>query len=75
MQQPSIGKISGGTPQFAYKMARAAIATSNVDGLFVETHPNPSKALSDAKSMLPLKQMEKFISGCLNLKKWGDKNE
>ncbi len=74
LQQPSIGKISGGTPQYAYKMARAAIATGSVDGLFVETHPNPAKALSDAKSMLPLAQMEKFISGCVNLKKWMDEN-
>ncbi len=75
LQQPSLGKISGGTPQYAYKMARAAIATGSVDGLFVETHPNPAKALSDAKSMLPLQQMESFIIGCLNLKKWIGENE
>jgi len=41
-------------------LARAAVA-AGVDGLFLETHPNPKKALSDKESMLPLSQVEKLL--------------
>jgi 2-dehydro-3-deoxyphosphooctonate aldolase (KDO 8-P synthase) len=42
-------------------MAKAASAIG-IDGLFVETHPEPSKALSDAAAMLPLEQMEELLT-------------
>ena len=54
MQQPSIGEVSGGTPDFVPMMSKAAIATGCVDGLFIETHPNPIEALSDANTQFKL---------------------
>jgi 2-dehydro-3-deoxyphosphooctonate aldolase (KDO 8-P synthase) len=54
LQRPGgLGTASGGEPHLAAMMARAAAAVP-VDGFFIETHPEPSKALSDAASMLPL---------------------
>jgi len=52
--------ISGGRPEFILPLARAAVAVG-CDALFVETHPQPAKALSDAKSQLRLSAMEDFI--------------
>jgi 2-dehydro-3-deoxyphosphooctonate aldolase (KDO 8-P synthase) len=61
VQQPgSQGGASGGRREFAPYLARAAGA-AGVDGFFVETHPNPSKALSDGPNMIPLDKMEEFI--------------
>ncbi|KPL15911.1 MAG: 2-dehydro-3-deoxyphosphooctonate aldolase [Bacteroides sp. SM23_62] len=51
---------SGGQPQFIIPLAKAAVACG-CDGLFVETHPEISSALSDKKSMLPLEEMEGFL--------------
>lgn len=67
LQKPGIGKVSGGSPQYVPMMARAALATSKVDGLFIETHPQPSKALSDAASMLPLDEMPQLLDDCLEI--------
>jgi len=67
LQKPSQGKTSGGEPQYASMMAKAALATGKVKGLFLETHPAPSKAKSDAASMLPLDQMEALLDGCLQV--------
>ncbi|MCF7794618.1 MAG: 3-deoxy-8-phosphooctulonate synthase [Candidatus Cloacimonetes bacterium] len=69
LQQPSIGNVSGGTPEFVPMMARAAVATGMVNGLFIETHPNPVDALSDAQSMLPLHQIPEVLDGCLEILK------
>ena len=53
-QQPAgLGNSSGGNPQYAPMLARAAVA-AGVDGLFIECHPEPRKALSDAATMLAL---------------------
>lgn len=61
LQRPGgLGASSGGEPALAAMMARAAAAVP-VDGFFVETHPQPSKALSDAASMLPLDQLERLL--------------
>ena len=67
LQLPSLGKTTGGTPQFAEMMAKAALVTGKVSGLFVETHPNPQKALSDAATMLPLASIPQFLDNCLSL--------
>lgn len=67
LQQPSIGKISGGTPENVPMMAKAALATGYVDGLFLETHPQPLKALSDAKSMFELAKMEELLTQCIRI--------
>jgi len=48
-----ISGISGGNPEFIETMALMAVATG-ADGLFIETHPQPEKALSDASTMLHL---------------------
>ena len=68
LQKPSTGKTSGGCPDYAPMMARAAVATGWVDGLFLETHPKPREALSDAASMLPLEQLKPLIEECLRIK-------
>jgi 2-dehydro-3-deoxyphosphooctonate aldolase (KDO 8-P synthase) len=50
------GQSSGGQPQFIEPLARAGVA-AGVDGIFLETHDNPSKALSDGPNALPLQQL------------------
>jgi 2-dehydro-3-deoxyphosphooctonate aldolase (KDO 8-P synthase) len=62
VQQPGgQGGASGGQREFAPFLARAA-AAAGVDGFFIETHPNPSKALSDGPNMIPLHEMETFLT-------------
>ena len=50
------GHSSGGQPQFIEPLARAGVA-AGVDGVFLETHDNPAKALSDGPNALPLAQL------------------
>ena len=60
-QQPGINKdSSGGQSQFIAPLARAAISVG-ISGLFMETHPNPKKALSDGMNSLPLDSIEKLL--------------
>ena len=54
------GGVSSGQPEYILPFARAATAVG-IDGIFVETHPEPSRAKSDAKAMLPLEQMESLL--------------
>lgn len=62
VQQPGgKGGSSGGQREFAPFLARAAAAVG-VDGFFIETHPNPDKALSDGPNMIPLHEMESFLT-------------
>jgi len=61
------GKVSTGQPEFIIPMAKAAAAVG-IDGLFVETHPNPSGALSDAGAMLPLGKMEELLEFVLKIR-------
>lgn len=69
VQQPGgQGGSSGGQREFAPFLARAA-AAAGVDGFFIETHPNPSKALSDGPNMIPLHEMEMFL---IMIKKFWD---
>lgn len=61
IQRPGgLGGTSGGDRQFAPYLAKAAAAVG-VDGFFIETHPNPSKALSDGPNMVPLGEMREFV--------------
>jgi 2-dehydro-3-deoxyphosphooctonate aldolase (KDO 8-P synthase) len=55
------GSQTGGQREFAAPLARAA-AAAGVDGLFIEVHPNPSRALSDSATMLPLDEMEALLN-------------
>lgn len=61
LQQPnqSIG-VTGGRPAMIETIARAGVAVG-VDGLFIETHPFPAQAKSDAANMLPLDQLEGLL--------------
>lgn len=51
---------SGGQPQFIFPIARAGVA-AGIDGLFVETHPDPKRALSDAASQLKLSHLDELV--------------
>jgi 2-dehydro-3-deoxyphosphooctonate aldolase (KDO 8-P synthase) len=55
------GATSGGQREFVPVLARAAVAVG-VAGLFMETHPEPDKALSDGPNSWPLGQMEQLLS-------------
>jgi 2-dehydro-3-deoxyphosphooctonate aldolase (KDO 8-P synthase) len=67
VQMPGgLGGASGGQREFAPYLARAA-AAAGVDGFFIETHPDPAKALSDAPNMLPLNGMESFLAMLLDV--------
>jgi len=61
VQQPGgQGATSGGQRQFVPVLARSAVA-AGVSGLFMETHPNPDKALSDGPNAWPLGEMEGLL--------------
>ncbi len=51
---------SGGQPQFIFPIVRGGVAVG-IDGLFIETHPDPGTALSDAASQLPLSRLEELL--------------
>jgi 2-dehydro-3-deoxyphosphooctonate aldolase (KDO 8-P synthase) len=55
------GTVSGGQREFVPVLARAAVA-SGVSGLFMETHPNPDKALSDGPNAWPLARMKELLA-------------
>jgi 2-dehydro-3-deoxyphosphooctonate aldolase (KDO 8-P synthase) len=62
VQQPGgLGGSSGGQREFSPFLARAAAATG-VDGFFIETHPEPAKALSDGPNLIPLNRMDDFLT-------------
>lgn len=61
VQQPGVlGGSTGGNRFHVPPIARAAVAVG-VDGVFMETHPNPDKALCDGPNMLPLDKMESML--------------
>ena len=68
VQQPGgLGKSSGGQRQFVAPLARAAVAVG-VDGLFMETHPNPEVACSDGPNMVPLQRLEPLLKQLLAIR-------
>ncbi|MGB0850852.1 MAG: 3-deoxy-8-phosphooctulonate synthase, partial [Bacteroidia bacterium] len=68
LQQPNNGSgTTGGLPQLIEPMSKAAVAVG-VDGLFIETHPDPSTALSDGANMLPLHKIEDLLTKLLRLR-------
>jgi 2-dehydro-3-deoxyphosphooctonate aldolase (KDO 8-P synthase) len=62
------GKSSGGQPEFIEPLARASAAVG-VDGIFVEVHDNPSKALSDGSNALPLAEFRPLMKRLLQISK------
>lgn len=69
LQQPNqTSGVTGGNPQLIETIAKAAIATG-VDGLFIETHPNPAVAKSDGANMLRLDLLEPLLEKLVKLRK------
>jgi len=67
LQQPNNSSgVTGGLPQLIETIAKAGIAVG-VDGIFLETHPDPSKALSDGANMLPLADLEELLTKLVRL--------
>lgn len=60
------GESSGGRGEMVWPLGRAAMAVG-VDGIFLETHPNPEKALCDGPTSLPLKNLEKVLKNLKNI--------
>lgn len=68
LQQPNqTSGVTGGNPQLIETIAKAAIATGS-DGLFIETHPNPSVAKSDGANMLRLDLLEPLLEKLVRLR-------
>ncbi|GHT77424.1 2-dehydro-3-deoxyphosphooctonate aldolase [Bacteroidia bacterium] len=69
LQQPNQASgVTGGMPQLIETIAKAAVAVG-VDGLFIETHPEPCKALSDGANMLPLHLLETLLEKLLRIRR------
>jgi 2-dehydro-3-deoxyphosphooctonate aldolase (KDO 8-P synthase) len=58
------GNASGGQREFIPVLARAAVAVG-ISGLFMETHPDPAKALSDGPNAVPLNRMRELLESLL----------
>jgi 2-dehydro-3-deoxyphosphooctonate aldolase (KDO 8-P synthase) len=61
------GDRSGGQREFAPVLARCAVA-AGADGVFMETHPDPDRALSDGPNMIPLAQMPKLLASLVKVR-------
>lgn len=69
LQQPNQSSgVTGGNPEMIATIAKAAIA-AGADGLFIETHPNPSRALSDGANMLQLNKLEAVLQQLVKIRK------
>ena len=68
LQQPNQASgVTGGMPSLIETVARAGVAVG-VDGLFIETHENPSQAKSDGANMLPLDQLEGLLQRLVRIR-------
>ncbi len=67
VQRPSQAGVSGGERTFIAPLARAAAAIG-IDGLFLETHPNPPEALSDKDTQWPLAELESLLESVLRIR-------
>jgi len=69
LQQPNQDSgITGGNPEMIETISKAAIATG-VDGIFLETHPNPSQSKSDGANMLQLDKLEELLVKLVKIRK------
>ena len=74
LQQPNQGNgLTGGRPESIETIARAGISTG-VDGIFIETHFDPSNAKSDGSNMLEIKHLEGLLTRLAGLKKYYEEN-
>ncbi|RUM29210.1 MAG: 3-deoxy-8-phosphooctulonate synthase [Aquifex sp.] len=62
-----LGDKSGGMREFIFPLLRAAVAVG-CDGIFMETHPKPEEALSDAATQIPLKDLEYLVEAILDIR-------
>lgn len=70
LQLPSSGgDKTGGQREYIGTLARAAVATGAVDGLFLEVHPQPEESPSDAANILPLNELEQLMRQLIAIKK------
>ena len=68
LQQPNqAGGVTGGRPELIENMAKAGIAVG-ADGIFLETPPDPSKALSDGANMLSLELLDELLGKLTRLR-------
>lgn len=68
LQKPNQGSgVTGGKPELIETMARAGIAVG-ADGIFLETHPDPSRALSDGANMLSLELLDELLGKLTRLR-------
>lgn len=67
VQRPSQNGASGGDRKFIAPLARAAMAVG-IDGLFIETHPDPVNAMSDVATQLPLEELEPLLRSLLKIR-------
>ena len=69
LQQPNQSSgVTGGNPQLIETIAKSGIA-AGADGIFLETHPNPSEAKSDGANMLPLEKLESLLEKLVRIRK------
>ncbi|MCL2041903.1 MAG: 3-deoxy-8-phosphooctulonate synthase [Bacteroidales bacterium] len=69
LQQPNQSSgVTGGRPDLIATIAKAGVATG-VDGIFIETHPNPAKAKSDGANMLPLDLLESLLEKLMAIRR------
>jgi len=73
VQKPNqINGITGGSPEHIESLAKAGIV-NNIDGIFLETHTNPSEAKSDGSNMLDIKKLENLLFKLLKLREASSK--
>lgn len=68
LQLPGGGEVTGGAREFAEPLARAAVA-AGADGLFIEVHPDPENALSDATTQLPPERAEALLASLIAIRR------
>ena len=69
LQQPNqSGGVTGGRPELIETIAKAGVA-AGVDGIFIETHPDPTEAKSDGANMLKLDLMEDLLKKLIKIRK------
>jgi 2-dehydro-3-deoxyphosphooctonate aldolase (KDO 8-P synthase) len=68
LQLPGGGRQTGGAREYAEVLARSAVA-AGADGVFLEVHPRPEKALSDSTTQLPLERAEALLKSLVALRR------
>ncbi len=74
VQKPSTGKVTGGDRKFVSDLAICSLIMG-ADGVFLETHPTPNKALSDGLNMIELDKFESLIRDLIFIKNFKNNNE